>query len=85
MKDSELPEVLIALAESMAKSSHEEWAAKLMAEGWTYGEVRDNVCKTHPCLVPYEELPESEKEYDFNTSIETLKFIFTQGFDIVKK
>ena len=85
MKTLELPEELIALAESMAKSSHEEWAAKLMAEGWTYGEVRDDVRKTHPCLVPYEELPESEKEYDFNTSIETLKFILTQGFDIVKK
>ena len=85
MKDSDLPGELISLAESMAKSSHEEWAAKLMAEGWTYVEVWDDVRKTHPCLVPYEELPESEKEYDRNTSIETLKFILTQGFDIVKK
>ena len=85
MTTLELPEELIALAESMARSSHEEWAAKLMAEGWTYGEVRDDVRKTHPCLVPYEELPESEKEYDRYTSIETLKFILTQGFDIVKK
>ena len=82
MKTLELPEELIALAESMARSSHEEWAAKLMAEGWTYGEVRDDVRKTHPCLVPYEELPEEEKEYDRNTSIGTLKLIMKLGFKI---
>ena len=38
--------------------------------------------KTHPCLVPYEELPECEKEYDRNTSIETLKLIMKLGFKI---
>ncbi len=41
--------------------------------------------KTHPCLVPYEELPEIEKDYDRNTAIGTLKLIQALGFDIVKK
>ena len=40
---------------------------------------------THPCLVPYEELPEIEKDYDRNTAIGTLKLIQALGFDIVKK
>lgn len=80
----ELPQELKNLAEQMAKNVHEVWSAGRMAEGWTYGEVRDDARKTHPCLVPYEELPESEKEYDRNTSIETLKFIMSQGFSIVK-
>ena len=80
----ELPKELMNLAEQMAKNVHEVWAAGRMADGWTYGEVRDDVHKTHPCLVPYEELPESEKEYDRNTSIETLKFILAQGFKIEK-
>ena len=36
---------------------------------------RSDDLKTHPCLVPYEELPEEEKEYDRKTSIGTLKLI----------
>ena len=52
---------------------------------WTYGARRDDEKKTHPCLVPYEELPEIEKDYDRNTAIGTLKLIQALGFDIVKK
>ena len=47
----------------------------------TYGEKRDDVRKTHPCIVSYEELPELEKEYDRNTSIETLKFIISERYN----
>lgn len=38
----------------------------------------------HPCLVPYEELPEEEKVYDRNSSVETLKLIMKLGFKISK-
>ena len=81
----ELPQELMSLAEQMAKNVHEVWSAGRMADGWTYGEKRDDVLKIHPCLVPYEELSESEKEYDRNTSIETLKFIVAKGFRIIKE
>ena len=47
-------------------------------------EERNDVEKTIPGLVPYEELPESEKEYDRNTSRETLKLILKLGFGIGK-
>jgi len=50
---------------------------------WTYGEQRNDELKTHPCLIPYEELPEKEKEYDRNTSISTLKLIVKLGLQIV--
>ena len=80
-----LPKELEDLAEEMAKNVHEVWSAGRIAEGWRYGETRDDVRKTHPCLVPYEELPESEKEYDRRTSVETLKFIIARGFEIVKR
>ena len=53
-------------------------------QGWTYGEKRDDVLKQHPCLVPYEELPEEEKVYDRNSSVETLKLIMKLGFKISK-
>ena len=72
------------LVEQMSKNVHDVWAETRIAQGWTYGEQRDDVQKKHPCLVPYEELPDSEKEYDRNTSIGTLKLILKLGFKITK-
>lgn len=78
----ELPPELQALAEEIARNVHEVWSASRIAEGWTYGPRRDDRAKTHPCLVPYEELSENEKDYDRATSAETLKLIVKLGFDI---
>ena len=78
--DVKLPKELETLVEQMAKNVHEVWAQTRIAQGWTYGVERNDALKHHPCLVPYEELPESEKEYDRNTSIETLKLIMKLGF-----
>lgn len=80
-----LPEELNALAEEIAKNVHEVWSEGRMKDGWTYGEECNDVEKHHPCLVPYEELTETEKEYDRNTSQETLKLIMKLGFKIVKE
>lgn len=80
--DIELPKELEQLVEQMAKNVHEIWAQERINQGWTYGEQRNDELKTHPCLVPYEELPEEEKEYDRNTSIGTLKLIMKLGFKI---
>ena len=80
-----LPNDLNALAEEIAKNVHEVWSEGRMKEGWTYGEERDDAKKHHPCLVPYEELTETEKEYDRNTSQETLKLIMKLGFRIVRE
>lgn len=80
-----LPEELLPLIEEMAKNVHEVWAQNRINDGWSYGEERDDILKKHPCLIPYDELPESEKEYDRATSQETLKLILKSGFDISKK
>lgn len=80
----ELPQELIPLIEEMAKNVHEVWAQNRMNDGWAYGPVRDDATKKHPCLVPYEELPEREKDYDRATSQETLKLILKLGFKISK-
>ena len=79
-----LPEELLPLIEVMARNVHEVWSQNRINEGWTYGPVRDDVRKHHPCLIPYEELPESEKDYDRATSQETLKLILKSGFAISK-
>ena len=80
--DVVLPVELGQLVEEMAKNVHEVWAETRIKQGWTYGELRNDELKTHPCLVPYEDLPEEEKEYDRNTSIGTLKLIMKLGFKI---
>ena len=81
-KDVKLPKELETLVEAMAKNVHEVWAEGRIAQGWTHGEERDDINKKHPCLVPYEELPESEKEYDRQTAVSTLKLILKLGFKI---
>ncbi|NPD91377.1 RyR domain-containing protein [Xylanibacter muris] len=84
-KDVVLPKELASLAEEIAKNVHEVWSENRIKDGWTYGEERDDTKKHHPCLVPYEELTETEKEYDRKTSQETLKLIMKLGFKIIKK
>ena len=80
----ELPESLIELSEMIAKNVHEVWSKSRMDEGWTYGPERDDVHKKHPCLVPYEDLPEGEKEYDRNTALNTIKLVKHLGYKIEK-
>jgi len=83
--DIQLPDELTPLLEAMAKNVHEIWAQGRINQGWIYGKERDDAKKHHPCLVPYEELPEEEKVYDRNTSVETLKLILKLGFRIEQK
>ena len=72
------------LIEALAENVHDIWAKGRIDDGWTYGPMRDDARKHHPCLVPYNELPESEKEYDRNTAVSTLKFIVKKGYAIYK-
>jgi ryanodine receptor 2 len=80
----ELSEELLELTEKIAENVHEIWAQERIKEGWTYGEKRDDIKKVTPCLVPYSELSEAEKNYDRNTALETLKLIVLAGFKIEK-
>ena len=81
----QLPGKLDVLGELIAKNVHEVWAQSRMEEGWTYGKERNDELKQHPCLIPYEDLPEEEKAYDRNTAFGTLKLISKLGFKISKR
>ena len=85
MSEISLTPELQELTEEMARNVHEVWSQTRITDGWTYGPERNDAQKKHPCLVPYDELPESEKEYDRNTSQETLKLILKLGFEINRK
>lgn len=80
--DVQLPQELSELVEKMAKNVHEVWAQSRISQGWTYGPERNDALKHHPCLVPYEALPEVEKAYDRDTALGTLKLICKLGFTI---
>ena len=80
-----LSEELSLLVEQMAKNVHEVWAESRIKQGWRYGAQRNDELKTHPCLVPYEDLPEEEKGYDRNTAVGTLKLIMKLGYKISKE
>ena len=81
----ELPEDLLELTERIAENVHENWSVGRIADGWTYGETRDDAKKTTPCLVPYSELSDSEKEFDRITALQTLKLIVALGYKISKE
>ena len=78
----ELPPEISELMEHLAKNAHETWASQRIAEGWRYGEHRDDFKKEHPCLVPYEKLPDSEKEYDRKVAMGILFGIQAMGYRI---
>ena len=80
----ELSSDLLELTEQIAENVHEVWSAGRIAEGWTYGEKRDDRLKQTPCLIPYSMLPESEKEYDRKTALNTLKLVIALGYRIEK-
>jgi ryanodine receptor 2 len=79
-----LPSELLELTEQLAENTHEQWAAQRIKDGWIYGPRRDDATRQHPCLVPYSELPDSEKEYDRITALQTLKAIVALGWKIQK-
>ena len=54
----------VLTTEKGAKQSHENWVYTRLKQGWTYGPEYDPVKKTHPDLVPYEELDPKEKMKD---------------------
>ena len=83
--NTQLPEILAPLTEKMARQVHITWMQGRLDEGWTFGPVRDDRLKTHPCLVEYDEWPEREREYDRRTAAATIRFILANGFDIIPR
>ena len=79
-----LPDILSALTEDIAESLHDVWARSRLDEGWVWGDKRDDTLRTTPCLVPYVDLPESEKTYDRHMVITTLKILLAKGYRIEK-
>lgn len=78
-----LPPELLALAEHLAERVHDVWARGRLDEGWVYGDRRDDAARTHPGLVPYDELPDTEKAYDRHTALATIRALHSLGYRVV--
>lgn len=84
LSDVQLPDTINALAEELAKNTHEAWAETRMRSGWKYGTERNDAKKETPCLVEFEKLSDEEKEIDYCTALNAVKFIISKGYSIVK-
>lgn len=84
LDDVEVEDELIELREAIAENAHEVWAESRRKEGWTYGPKRDDAKKQHPDMLPYNRLPESEKEYDRIMAMNTIKLVKKLGWELSK-
>lgn len=85
LSDVELTEELNELREAIAENAHDVWAVERQAQGWTYGAHRDDSKKETPCMVPYSLLPDSEKKFDRDMAMNTLKLVKKLGYDLIKR
>lgn len=85
LSDVELTEDLNELREAIAENAHDVWAVERQAQGWTFGPARDDERKQTPCMVAYSELPDSEKKFDREMAMDTLKLVKKLGYDIIRR
>ncbi len=85
ISDVTLSDELLLLTEAIAENVHEVWASKRMDEGWTYGPSRNDMLKQTPCMVPYSELSDKEKEYDRATAMQSIKLLQKLGYVVEKR
>uniref|UniRef100_A0A3B3XZJ7 Ryanodine receptor 2b (cardiac) n=1 Tax=Poecilia mexicana TaxID=48701 RepID=A0A3B3XZJ7_9TELE len=74
-----LPSHLERIREKLAENIHELWVMNKIELGWMYGVVRDDNKRQHPCLVEFSKLPEQERSYNLQMSLETLKTLLALG------
>lgn len=60
------------------EENHNSWLKQKEADGWVYGETKDENLKTHPCMVPFNELPLEQQIKDklFKASVESCLDLF---------
>jgi hypothetical protein len=75
-KDSTILGIHAALEGRTPEELHEGWCDIKRKDGWVYGKVKDAETKTHPCLVPYSELPAEQKVKDhmFSAIVKAFKY-----------
>lgn len=84
LQNISLPSGYEELREAIAENAHNMWAQERQSEGWSYGPKRDDAKLETPDMVPYSELPDSERQYDRVMAADTLKLLIALGYRIEK-
>nr|XP_040017268.1 ryanodine receptor 3 isoform X8 [Gasterosteus aculeatus aculeatus] len=79
-----LPPHLDNVRDKLAENIHELWGMNKIELGWTFGKVRDDNKRQHPCLVDFGKLPETERNYNVQMSSETLKTLLALGCHVAQ-
>ncbi|XP_057715471.1 ryanodine receptor 3-like isoform X6 [Corythoichthys intestinalis] len=79
-----MPPHLEKVRDTLAENIHEMWGMNKIELGWSYGKIRDDNKRQHPCLVDFSKLPETEKNYNLQMSTETLKTLLALGCRVVQ-
>lgn len=79
-----LPGIVVQIRDKLAENIHEMWALGKIDAGWTFGEQMDSEEMLHPCLTSFDSLPATEKKYDLNLALQTLKTIVALGYKLSK-
>ena len=82
VENVKLPEDIEGLIEVLSRNTHEVWSEERLKNGWSHGEKRSDILKQTPLLVPYDKLPDAEKEYDRKITENTLKALFKLGYEL---
>jgi len=82
LSQAAIPAEIRSSLEELSEIVHDQWAATRMAEGWKLGPVLDAARKVHPSIVPYNELPEKEKDRDRNSVLAAVAALIEKGYEI---
>lgn len=80
----EISDDLKEITEILAEHAHDTWAMERQSEGWTYGRERNDRKLETPDMVPYSELPETEKQYDRIMASNIIKLLLANGYKIIR-
>ncbi|XP_077408297.1 ryanodine receptor 3 isoform X2 [Vanacampus margaritifer] len=79
-----LPPHMDNIRDKLAENIHELWGMNKIELGWTFGKVRDDNKRQHPCLVDFAKLPDTERNYNLQMSSETLKTLMALGCHVAQ-
>jgi len=79
-----VPKEILALIEPLAEHAHDIWAQRRIEEGWQFGSSKNPERQETPLLVPYGELPESEKDLDREAALQTIKALLALGCSMTR-
>src|SRR5664279_876108 len=70
--------------ERLGKREHERWLRRKVKTGWRYGDPRDDARRLHPCVRPWEELPEDERAKDRLNVVGLPKIVGAAGMTMAR-